>query len=54
MKFVVYYNGEYDIDENGNVFTAFSEFEDFEDACNAADQWELDTYNEATVVSQWD
>lgn len=54
MKFVVYFNGEYDEDENGIVHTVSSEFEDFDDACEAADRYERDTYMPATIVSQWD
>lgn len=46
----VIFNGEYDLDENGNVYTVYRDCETYDEACEYADAWERDTHNIATVT----
>lgn len=50
MTYRVIFNGEYDLDENGNVYTVFRDFDNYEEACEYADEWERATHNIATVT----
>ena len=43
MGYVVYYNGKYDMDSDGNVFTAYAVFDNYADACASARDYENET-----------
>lgn len=47
--YIVWYTGEYDLDDFGNVYTCHSFFDDFNAAKEAADQWCKDTMYIATI-----
>ena len=49
MAYVVYYCGEYDLDENGFVVPCCQEFETYEEACEDAAQWERSTRCVASI-----
>lgn len=49
MVYIVWYCGEYDEDENGNLFTVSREFQTYEEAKRAADEWEMATGNPSRI-----
>ena len=49
MAYVVYYTGEYDMDDFGNVFTAYNVFDDYDRACYEANYHTNTTGYIATV-----
>ena len=50
-KYIVWFNGEYDIDENGYVFVSHVIVDSYELACEFARDYERATYHIATVES---
>jgi len=46
---VVYYNGEYDLDDFGNVFTCYGKFNDYDDALKSAADYERATGIATTI-----
>lgn len=48
--FVVYYAGEYDLDDNGNVIAMRTYHTTLEEAQRAADSWERETRCIATIT----
>lgn len=51
MLYIVYYNGEYDIDEQGNIYTTYRLFNKADDAYNAAQDYERETGYIATITT---
>lgn len=49
MKYIVWYNGEEDMDECGNVIVAHRIFEDYDEARKSAESHEHDTGYIATI-----
>lgn len=49
MKYIVWFCGEYDLDENGNLYTLHKVFDTYEEACAEADGWMEETRNVATI-----
>lgn len=50
-KYIVWFNGEYDIDNNGNVFVSHIVVDSYEKACEYARDHERVTRYTATVES---
>ena len=49
MAYVVWFNGEYDLDDFGNVITSHDVYEDYATACAYANSHTRDTGYVATV-----
>lgn len=49
VVYTVYYTGEYDLDEDGYAYTVYRDFDNYQDAKDAADDWERSTGYIATI-----
>ena len=43
VTYTVFYTGEYDLDEDGDAYTVYRDFDNYQDAKDAADDWERST-----------
>ena len=49
VTYTVFYTGEYDLDEDGDVYTVYRDFDNYKDAMDAANDWERSTGYIATI-----
>lgn len=49
VTYTVFYTCEYDLDEDGDAYTVYRDFDDYQDAKDAADDWERLTGHVPTI-----
>lgn len=49
VVYTVYFTGEYDLDDDGYAYTVYRDFDNYQDAKDAADDWERSTGYIATI-----